>query len=313
MADQDSTSMKEISPSSPLLKGPQCRSPFGQFHSFRKLRFFQALTLAGLFSFLIMKTQLIWAVLPAHILASAIPLLAPKPLLFDKHGVFKITVFNDMHFGEGEDNPPELGWGPLSDKKTTQVMETILDMESQDLVVLNGDLITGENTYFHNSTRYFDIVVAPMVRRNRVWASTYGNHDSQYNLSTQSLLLKEMTYPELSLTRDMVKNPDAGVSNYYLPVYGKGQDPALILWFFDSRGGSKYQQETPGGGTVGIDGVVHNAVGALMTWSSQLICRQLRGSSRRSSSSNRNMAGPYRHSPLYTFPSLPCETSRWRV
>lgn len=39
----------------------------------------------------------------------------------------------------------------------------------------------------------------------------------------------------------MVDTNDSGVSNYYLPVYsnddGTDSTPALILWFFDSRGG----------------------------------------------------------------------------
>ncbi|KAJ8609451.1 hypothetical protein MRB53_039122 [Persea americana] len=51
----------------------------------------------------------------------------------------------------------------------------------------------------------------------------------------------------------MVTGRDAGVSNYYLPVYpSNGSDtPSLILWFFDSRGGNYYQEMTADGGLVG--------------------------------------------------------------
>jgi hypothetical protein len=123
------------------------------------------------------------------------------------------------------------------------------------LVVLNGDLITGENTYYHNSTKYLDIVAAPMVQRGIPWASTYGNHDSGYNLSTAKLLATEQKY-KLSFTRDMIGNPDAETTNYVLPVFGKRADftPELLLWFFDSRGGSKYQKQE------GIEGFVHDLV-----------------------------------------------------
>lgn len=52
-------------------------------------------------------------------------------------------------------------------------------------------------------------------------------------------------------------SPQAGVTNYYLPVYGSDCHlnpssigdmadhcvPLLILWFFDSRGGFEYQQK----------------------------------------------------------------------
>lgn len=43
-----------------------------------------------------------------------------------------------------------------------------------------------------------------------------------------------------SLTGNAVTVDDSGISNYYLPVYDPQNAtgaPALILWFFDSRGG----------------------------------------------------------------------------
>ena len=51
-------------------------------------------------------------------------------------------------------------------------MNTVLDVESPQLVVLNGDLITGENTYLANSTHYVDEIVQPLVQRGLSWAST---------------------------------------------------------------------------------------------------------------------------------------------
>lgn len=129
-------------------------------------------------------------------------------------------------------------------------MNSILDDESPQLVVLNGDLITGENTYKHNSSDYVDKIVMPLVERNLLWASTYGNHDSDFNLSRESILTKERHYPN-ALTRSMVKGRPAGVSNYLLPVYAskaksytrtKVEVPEVILWFFDSRGGNYYQE-----------------------------------------------------------------------
>lgn len=127
-------------------------------------------------------------------------------------------------------------------------MNRILDSESQQLVVLNGDLITGENTWFENSTHYIDRVVAPLVSRNLPWASTYGNHDSQYNLSGQALLAREQRFPNAK-TIQMVSGEDNGATNYYLPVYSNNCTshsacpPALLLWFFDSRGGFQPRQQ----------------------------------------------------------------------
>jgi hypothetical protein len=126
------------------------------------------------------------------------------------------------------------------------------------LAVLNGDLITGENTYNFNSTKYLDIIVAPLVNRSIPWASAYGNHDHQFNLSTNKLLAAESKY-RLSLTKDMVRVADAGTSNYVLPVFGSTSQvtPEVLLWFFDSRGGRNYQLS---GSNAVQPGTVHPAV-----------------------------------------------------
>lgn len=178
----------------------------------------------------------------------AIPILQPTDVLrLDSNGSFKLTIFNDLHFGEAEDTL----WGPEQDVKSVKVMNSVLDSEeTTGLVVLNGDLITGENTFLQNSTKYLDAVVAPLVKRGVSWASTYGNHDSDFNLSREAIFAEESKYP-LSRTENMVSTPDAGVSNYYLPVYG--QDPIVpefLLWFFDSRGGNYFQQESVAGRSV---------------------------------------------------------------
>lgn len=109
-----------------------------------------------------------------------------------------------------------------------------------------GDLITGENTYAHNSSKYVDQIVAPIVNRDLPFASTYGNHDSAFNLSREQILAREHRFPG-SLTKQAVFSREAGVSNYYLEVfpYNNKKVPSLLLWFFDSRGGHYYQEKTP--------------------------------------------------------------------
>ncbi len=51
-------------------------------------------------------------------------------------------------------------------------MNLVLDAETPDFVVLNGDLITGENTLAFNSTKYLDEIVKPLVKGGYRWAST---------------------------------------------------------------------------------------------------------------------------------------------
>ncbi|KAB8076415.1 Metallophosphoesterase [Aspergillus leporis] len=160
-------------------------------------------------------------------------------LRFSRDGTFQITVFTDLHFGENE-NKVE---GPKKDAKTTKVMSDVLEREHSQLVVLNGDLISGDATHPHNASLYLDQVVAPIIEKDLPWASTYGNHECQYDFKPTELFQWEKRYKN-SLTQNMISTDDSskpGVTNYYLPVYsdsGLPEVPELLLWFFDSRGGN---------------------------------------------------------------------------
>ena len=112
--------------------------------------------------------------------------------------------------------------------------------------ILNGDLITGENTYKFNATKNLDVLVKPIVQGDYRWASTYGNHDSKFNLSREALYAEERKYSN-AYTQHGPSGTD-GVTNYVLPVFPpgaqiKGESPVALLWFFDSRGGAGYQHE----------------------------------------------------------------------
>ncbi|KAJ5640840.1 hypothetical protein N7528_000465 [Penicillium herquei] len=181
------------------------------------------------------------ALFAAPSLQSAIPKKF-SPLKFAKDGTFQIAVLEDLHFGENAWDT----WGPEQDVNSVTVINRILNAESPDLVVLNGDLITGDNAFLQNATVYIDEIVAPLVDRGLTWASTYGNHDSAYNLSREAILEREHQWPN-SRTEKMVSGREAGVTNYYLPVHASDDSkfdgaPEMLLWFFDSRGGYYYQE-----------------------------------------------------------------------
>ena len=53
-----------------------------------------------------------------------------------------------------------------------EVVNGVLDHEGPQLVVLNSDLIAGENTYKHDSTDYVNEIARPLVDRSLMWAST---------------------------------------------------------------------------------------------------------------------------------------------
>lgn len=112
-----------------------------------------------------------YATLSLAILSHHLAFAAWPALHFTENGTFQVTIFEDLHFGEAEDTD----WGPLQDVDTLKVMRTVLSNETTQLVILNGDLITGENTYKENSTNYVDEIVAPLVEAGLPWASTYGS------------------------------------------------------------------------------------------------------------------------------------------
>ena len=180
------------------------------------------------------------------------PTLRPIPLrttTANTIAAFKIAVFSDLHFGE-----EEATWGPEQDRRTLALMREVLAAEAPDLVVLNGDLVTGENTVRENATAYVDMLVAPMVEAGVPWASTYGNHDSQFNLSREGIFDAEAKYELCRTWRADEALP--GVTNYYLPLVSEVEGPRAVLWFFDSRGGKVYQGGSGGGEEEEIPGWV---------------------------------------------------------
>ncbi|KIM42442.1 hypothetical protein M413DRAFT_444857 [Hebeloma cylindrosporum] len=161
-----------------------------------------------------------------------------KPrLTFKRDGTFKLTVFSDLHFGE---NPWDW-WGPEHDASSVALMGTVLADEKSDYVVLNGDLITGENTFRENSTTIIDQIVAPLNKAKVPFSSTHGNHDNQPNITHAEEIKREQKVSRFSYTRSAPKGVggDFGPGNYWVPIYRNNKDkaPVLILWFFDSRGG----------------------------------------------------------------------------
>lgn len=168
-------------------------------------------------------------------------------LRLTENGTFQISVFSDLHFAEGTTTNSNNYFEVLTifkddkaDNKTIGVMNSVLSSEEVQLVVLNGDLISGEaTTQRSNSSLYVDRIVAPLVDRNLPWASTYGNHDSEINLDPEEIFHEETKY-ENSLTQRRVSGSTAGITNYYLPIFPHASNdstPVFILWFFDSQGG----------------------------------------------------------------------------
>lgn len=168
------------------------------------------------------------------------PSLGKPRVAFKSDGTFKITIFSDLHFGE---NPWD-DWGPQQDASSIKLMNTVLSDEKPDYVVINGDLITGENTFKENATTLIDQIVGPLNNAKVPFSTTHGNHDNQRNITHTEEILREQQVAPLTYTRFAPNGVggEGGPGNYWVPVYNTNSDdseatPALILWFFDSRGG----------------------------------------------------------------------------
>ncbi|KAF7340304.1 Metallo-dependent phosphatase [Mycena venus] len=169
-------------------------------------------------------------------------LLDPYPdkprLTFRPDGMFKLTIFSDLHFGEN----PNDGVGVVKDANSTRLMRAILQDERPDYVVFNGDLITGDYTFRENSTLLIDQIMAPLLEAQVLFSSTHGNHDNHVNITHLEEIAREQKIaPNLSYTRTAPTGVGGvgGPGNYWVPIYTNANDaaPALVLWFFDSRGG----------------------------------------------------------------------------
>jgi hypothetical protein len=156
--------------------------------------------------------------------------------------------------------------------KTIRVMNSILDTEHSNLVVLNGDLTSCEYVAPENLTTLIDQVTAPLVDRNKPFAATFGNHDMSKTCNTRTTSkymwdnIKGEHGQKLSFTTSSVAGPyeQIGTSNYYIPVYASsgGGNPqlAMMLWFFDSKGGRDFQKIDANGKDIPIASWVDDRV-----------------------------------------------------
>ncbi|PVH92252.1 Metallo-dependent phosphatase [Periconia macrospinosa] len=172
-------------------------------------------------------------------------------LRFDIHDrKFQITIFSDLHLGDQA--------RPGTDNKTISVMKDVLDAEpGTDLVVLNGDLISCEYIAPDSANGMIDKVIDPLLKRKMPFSATFGNHDMSKTCDTRAVAkhmrekanAKVKGHRKVTWTENAVAGEyhDVGTSNYYIPIYsaGGGGNPKLkmLLWFFDSKGGNRYQPQ----------------------------------------------------------------------
>jgi len=75
-----------------------------------------------------------------------------------------------MQFNDTQDDE-------LTDRRTIDLMDHMLDAEKPDFVVINGDVINGGCDSELEVKQDLNHVVRPMETRQIPWAVTFGNHD----------------------------------------------------------------------------------------------------------------------------------------
>ena len=154
----------------------------------------------------------------------------------NENGSFRIVQFTDAHFGES----------PVGDIMTTGLMNSVLDAERPDLVVLSGDILSGYT--WNGNPGWFDSVwlqvVTPMIERDIPWIFTAGNHDAEGELNrTQIFELDATKYSAFgSLTQTGFIDAESGQNIYFVDVVnsvsGDGNKhetaTAARIWMIDS-------------------------------------------------------------------------------
>lgn len=91
----------------------------------------------------------------------------------NKSSPFKILQLADVHLGEKVHIVGD------QDNRSLAAIRSLLDIEKPDLVVLSGDVITGEDLYTPEQRHSaFDRLADILENRSIPWAFTFGNHDA---------------------------------------------------------------------------------------------------------------------------------------
>ncbi|ODV77264.1 Metallo-dependent phosphatase [Suhomyces tanzawaensis NRRL Y-17324] len=168
------------------------------------------------------------------------------PLKLNK-GKFKILQVADLHFSTGVGNcrdpsPADTKKGCEADPRTLRFLESVLDIEKPDLVVLTGDQVFGQEAP-DAETAVFK-ALNPFVSRKIPFAVTLGNHDDEGSLSRSESMALSANLP-YSIAAMGPEEVD-GVGNYIATVEDPSNGHSIYLYFLDTHKYSQNPKVTPG-------------------------------------------------------------------
>ena len=130
--------------------------------------------------------------------------LAGKPVLQFRDHSFKIVQFTDLHLIGGTEFASK-------NDSTYRLMRFIIREENPDLVVLTGDIVVSAG-----AKAIWKQVVEPMSDAKVPFAITFGNHDTESDMS-KSEILRFLQGNKYSLTYNADQSL-SGVGNCSLPA-----------------------------------------------------------------------------------------------
>ena len=160
---------------------------------------------------------------------------APRPAgtLSFRNGKFRILQLTDCHLDFNGD------YGNATEKRTLDLIRLLLERNKPDLVVLTGDIVTGQaKSMPRGLADAWGTVTAVFEEAQVPFAVTFGNHDHEEHSETGTEQLEMIQRSPWNLTfNDDDSIP--GVGNCILPILGAGGQLARRLWLFDSNASSE--------------------------------------------------------------------------
>ena len=152
----------------------------------------------------------------------ASPETAPEKyrLTFGENGKFKIVQFTDLHLKHGDPTAA----------RTLETVISILVAEKPDIAILTGDIVWNvpERDPWTVLAKLFEETKTP-------FATAFGNHDGEENTKiTRSEIIDILSASPYFLGEEGPEEVP-GVGNYALPVYGRDNKLAALLYCFDSN------------------------------------------------------------------------------
>ncbi|WP_156289429.1 metallophosphoesterase family protein [Oceanobacillus salinisoli] len=148
-----------------------------------------------------------------------------KKLQFNEDGKYRIVQFNDIQDDEEVD------------PRTMELMNTVIQDQSPDLVILNGDMLNAGLDTAEEVKQAIDTISKPMEENEVNWAVTFGNHDEDH---TEKTGMDEEAMLDVYMSYEYnVNKPDSkditGTGNANLVInHSKNAEPAYNVWLFDS-------------------------------------------------------------------------------